>query len=83
MYVTDWGNHRLKVIAADGSAIQDLRGDASISKWAQDFLNSNPDENAARAESDLEPELDTDNWDLNEQSYHTEKFFWSPISVEN
>ena len=44
--------------------------------------NSNPDENSVRAESDLEPKLD-EGWDLNEQSYRTEKFFWSPISVEN
>ena len=83
MYVTDWGNHRLQVISSGGSLVQNLRGDAGISKWAQDFLNSNPDENSVRAESDLEPKLDEEGWDLNEQSYHTEKFFWSPISVEN
>lgn len=83
MYVTDWGNHRLQVLASDGSLVQNLRGNAGVSKWAQDFLNSNPDENAARAESDLEPALNDVNWDLHEQSYHTEKFFWSPISVEN
>lgn len=83
MYVTDWGNHRLQVISPDGKLIQNLRGNADISKWAQDFLNSNPDENVARAGSDLEPKLDGTDWDLHEQSYHTEKFFWSPISVEN
>ena len=83
MYVTDWGNHRLQVLSSDGELIQNFRGNAGISKWAQDFLNANPDENIARAGADLEPDLMENDWDLHEQSYHTEKFFWSPISVEN
>ncbi len=83
MYVTDWGNHRLQVLSSDGELIQNFRGNAGISKWAQEFLDSNPDENIARSGADLEPDLMENDWDLHEQSYHTEKFFWSPISVEN
>jgi len=82
MYVADWGNHRVQVISSDGEMIQKLRGNASISKWAQDFLDANQDENMARSKSDLEPDLGRYEWDLHEQSYHMEKYFWAPVSVQ-
>ena len=40
IYVADRGNNRLQVFGADGSFITKIRGDATISKWAKDKLDS-------------------------------------------
>ncbi|GIT44413.1 MAG: hypothetical protein Ct9H300mP11_23490 [Chloroflexota bacterium] len=41
IYVADWGNERVQVLDADGEFIEKLRGNGTISKWAQNFLNIN------------------------------------------
>ena len=44
VYVADWGNDRLQIFYPDGEIIAGLYGDARVfSKWAQDFMDSNPD----------------------------------------
>ena len=43
IYVTDWGNNRVQVLTPEGRHITTLTGDAGISKWGQEKLNSNPD----------------------------------------
>lgn len=43
IYVTDWMNNRVQVLAADGRFITQFLGDAVLSKWGKDKLNSNPD----------------------------------------
>ena len=53
VYVADWGNHRVQVFDPDGGFLQSLRGQATVSKWAQDFLDTNLEEAAAR--SKIEP----------------------------
>ena len=83
MYISDWGNERVQVLDADGRFIQQLRGQATESEWAVNFLNINREEGEARARADLEPDipiLDYD--DPHEVSSHIEKLFWSPVSVK-
>ena len=82
VYVADWGNERVQVLDAEGRFVTMLRGQATTSRWAQDFLDANAEEAEARSESDLEPDLEFLGGDPHEESYHTEKFFWSPVSVK-
>ena len=81
MYIADWGNERVQVFDPDGGFVQLLKGQATTSVWAQDFLDANLDENRARAESDLaQYHLLTTN-DPHEVASQIEPIFWSPISV--
>ena len=81
IYVADWGNSRVQLLHPDGTFASSARGEATLSPWAHDFLESNSEERDARAVSDLEPDLEFLGGDVNEESYHTEKLFWAPVSV--
>ena len=49
VYITDWWNHKLEVYDSTGSHIASFRGDAErLSKWAQEFVDANPDYIKAR-----------------------------------
>ncbi len=83
VYVADWGNERVQAFREDGSFAQILRGSATLSKWAINFLNINIEEGDARSRANLEPEIEFfDADDPHEVSSHIEKFFWSPMSVK-
>jgi DNA-binding beta-propeller fold protein YncE len=83
MYIADWGNERVQVLDPDGGFVQNLRGAATLSAWAVNFLNINKEEGAARARANLEPEIEfSDPDDPHEVSSHIEKYFWSPMSVK-
>ena len=82
MYIADWGNEHLKVFAPDGGFVQALRGQATVSPWAQEFLDSNPDEKRARATSNLEPYERIHTTERHQVSSYVEKLFWAPISVK-
>lgn len=43
IFVADWENNRVQVFAPDGRYITQFVGDADLSKWGRDKLNSNPD----------------------------------------
>ena len=80
--VADWGNERVQIFGADGAFRQTLRGEATLSKWAEEWLEVNQDEYGARRASDLDVK------DLPEHlrtPYHvasqTEPIFWGPVSV--
>ena len=61
----------------------ELRGQATESKWAVNFLNINKEEVAARVKADLDPEIVTlDHTDPREVSSHIEKLFRSPVSIK-
>ncbi len=80
IYVADWGNERVQVLGSDGGFQQKLRGESGLSKWAEEYFESNVDEAEARARSNLEPDLGIeDPW---EESSFVEKRFWGPISVK-
>ncbi len=83
MYIADWGNERVHVLNPDGAFHATLRGEATLSKWALEWLDVNPDEYELRKASnlipkDLPPHLRT--------PFHvasqTEKLFCGPVSVK-
>ncbi len=82
IYVADWGNNRVVVLDPDGGFVQSLRGQATISKWAQDWLNTNVEEAGARTRANLDLTPDLFEGDPHEKSAHIEKYFWGPSSVE-
>ncbi len=82
IYVSDWGNERVQVLDADGGFVMKLRGQATLSKWADNFLKINVEEGAARSRADLEPQIDYFVSDPHEESSHIEKYFWSPTSAK-
>ena len=82
VYVADWGNHRVQVLDPEGGFVQTLRGQATISKWAQAFLDTNVEEAAARARATLDLPTELFDGDPHEESSHIEKYFWGPSSVK-
>ena len=80
IYIADWGNERVQVLGPDGSFQLKLRGQATLSKWAADFLNVNPDEKRTREMSNLIPELPPHINTPYHISSQTEP--WGPVSVK-
>ena len=81
IYVSDWGNERVQLLAPDGAFVQSLRGQATLSRWAQDFMSVNPDEYNTRRMSNLTPELPPHLDTPYLISAQTEPYFWGPVSV--
>ena len=81
VYVADWGNERVQLFDADGNFVQTLRGQATLSKWAQDFMSVNPDESNTREMSNLVPELPPHLDTPYLVSSQIEPYFWGPVSV--
>ena len=81
--VADWGNERVQIFDKDGRFNSILQGQATLSKWAIEWLDVNRDELSARQTSDLE--IKTLPAHLN-TPYHrasqTEHIFWGPVSVK-
>ena len=81
VYVADWGNERVQVLAPDGRFQLTLKGQATLSRWAEEYLEANPEERAERDKSNLVPELPAHlntPWLISSQ---TEPYFWGPVSV--
>ena len=82
IYVADWGNERVQVLGPDGGFKLNERGQATLSKWAEEYLAVNPEEKVVRDRSnlipDLPPHLDTPHL----ISSQTEPYFWGPVSVK-
>jgi hypothetical protein len=68
-------------MAPDGSFQLNLRGQATLSKWAEDFLAVNPDEKRTREMSTLVPNLPPHLNTPHHVSSQTEPYFWGPVSV--
>ncbi len=81
IYVADWGNERVQVLGPDGAFQLLLRGEATVSKWGEDYLASNPEERAEREVSNLTPELPAHLNTPYHISSQTEPYFWGPVSV--
>ena len=82
IYVADWGNERVQVLAPDGGFTLGLRGQATLSKWAEQFFAVNPDERETRDIADLVPDLPPHLNTPHDVSAQTEPYFWSPVSVK-
>ena len=81
IYVADWGNERIQVLGPDGGFQVKLRGQATLSKWAEEFLAANPDEKQERDKSNLVPNLPPHLDTPYLVSAQTERYFWGPVSV--
>ena len=82
IYVADWGNERMQILGPDGSFQSKMRGQATVSKWAQEFLDVNPDESVTRDQSDLIPNLPSHLNTPHLISSQTEPYFWGLASVK-
>ena len=82
VYVADWGNNRVQVFDPDGGFVWAVMGEATLSPWARDYLDSNVEEREARDRSDMEPDVRTLDVDARDEPYHVEKRFWAPVSVK-
>ena len=58
-----------------------LKGEATISKWSEDYFASNPEEKAERDISNLIPTLPGHLNTPYHVSSQTEPYFWGPVSV--
>jgi DNA-binding beta-propeller fold protein YncE len=66
VYVADWRNDRVQMFAQDGSHSETLVGDATLSKWCQEFLDVNPEQASWREGAGL---------------FDMEKKFWRPSAI--
>ena len=81
IYVADWGNERVQVLGPDGSFQTKLRGQATLTKWTEDFFASNPDERDTRAVANLVPTLPEHLSDPYNVSSQTEPYFWGVMDL--
>ena len=81
IYVADWGNERVQILGPDGSFQLLLRGQATLSKWAEEYFAVNPEEWQTRVISTLLPPLPPHLNTPYHISSQTEPYFWGPVSV--
>ena len=67
VFIADWRNDRVQVFGQDGSHTETLIGDATLSKWCQEFLDVNPEQAS---------------WRENAGLFEQEKRFWRPAAIE-
>jgi DNA-binding beta-propeller fold protein YncE len=67
VYVADWRNNRVQLFDNDGNHIETLIGDATLSKWCQEFIDVNPEQAGWREDAGL---------------FEEEKHFWRPSAIE-
>ena len=82
IYVADWGNERVQVLDPMGGFVTKVRGQATLSKWAENFFSINVEEGEARSTANLELQIDYFVADPHEESSHIEKYFWAPASIK-
>ena len=81
VYIADWGNERIQVLDMNGTFQTILRGEATVSKWADEYFASNPEEKRGRDSSDLIPQLPEHLNTPYHISSQTEPYFWGPVDV--
>lgn len=80
IYVADWMNQRVQIFDSEWHFQEILRGEATLSPWAVEYLNANDDERRAREV--FEPVIEVDTDDPHEVSARIESYFWDPVAVE-
>lgn len=80
IYVADWLNQRVQVFDGSWNFIKSLRGEATISPWAQDYLNANADE--AEARTRFNSLVEVDQGAPHEVSSKVESYLWDPTAIE-
>jgi DNA-binding beta-propeller fold protein YncE len=81
VYVADWGNQRVQVLGPEGDFRLSRRGEATLSRWAEEFFAVNPDEKETRNMANLIPKLPPHLNSPHHISSQTEPYFWGPVSV--
>ena len=81
VYISDWGNQRVQVFDRNGCFILKLRGEATLSQWAREFFDANPDEGETRNNAALIPNLPERLRNPDDESSQTEPYFWGPVAV--
>lgn len=81
IFVADWGNERVQVFGPDGKLRQLLRGEATVSKWAEEYFAANPDEIKTRETANMNPKLPKHLNTPYQISSQIEPYFWGPVSV--
>ena len=83
IYVADWGNERIQIFDDDGELLNIMYGEATLSKWALEWLEVNKDEYSARKNSNLAiKDLPSHLHSPYHVSSQTEHLFWGPVSVK-
>ena len=83
IHVADWGNERVQVLNPRGEFHQLLEGEATLSKWAEEWLEVNLDEYDLRKESNLlVKELPKHLQTPYHKASQSEPIFWGPVSVK-
>ena len=83
IHVADWGNERVQVLDPDGAFHQMLYGEATLSKWAEEWLEVNLDEYELRKQSELlVKDLPAHLRTPFHAASQTEPMFWGPVSVK-
>jgi DNA-binding beta-propeller fold protein YncE len=80
IYIADWMNQRVQAFDSEWKFQSTLRGEATLSPWAKEYLAANEDEQRAR--ESFEPVIEVDTDDPHEMSARIESYFWDPIAVE-
>ena len=78
-YVCDWGNQKIQIFDKYFNYCGFLRGEATLSEWAKEYLDANIDEKKAR--ESFVPIIPIDNLEPHEESARIESYFWDPTSV--
>ena len=78
-YVCDWGKQRIQIYDNNFKFCGFLRGEATLSEWAKEYLDANNDERLAR--ESFVPLIKVDEVEPHEESARIESFFWDPTSV--
>ena len=81
IYVADRSNERVQVLDSEGRFVGKFRGQAGLSKWAQEWFDAS-DLKAEWDAANLEPDLDPSPNDfLSYESGSIIKLFWGPSAV--
>ena len=68
IFVTNWADNSVIIYDSKLNFISKLIGDATISKWCQEFLDVNPEQSSWREEAGL---------------FEEEKRFWRPQNIDS
>ncbi len=80
IYIADWGNQRVQMFDSNWNFVDSVRGEATVSPWAQEYLDANADEAEAHSRFSSIIEVTTD--DPHEVSSRVEGYLWDPIAIE-
>lgn len=67
LYVSNWGKDTVVIFDKNENFICELSGDATLSKWCEEFLDVNPEQSSWRENADL---------------FEEEKKFWKPTGID-